>query len=70
MKGTLISIFVGALAGVLLTVGTSVHASRSTANRTASAASSVADPSRREAGAATHPTERPTTPDDQAQLAN
>jgi hypothetical protein len=33
MKGTLISIFVGALAGVLLTVGSSVHASHVNANR-------------------------------------
>ena len=33
MKGTLISIFVGALAGVLLTVASSVHASHATATR-------------------------------------
>jgi hypothetical protein len=33
MKGTLISILVGALAGVLLTVGSSMHASRAAASR-------------------------------------
>ncbi len=35
MKGTLISIFVGALAGVLLTVGSSLHASHAAASRAA-----------------------------------
>ena len=33
MKGTLISILVGALAGVLLTVASSVHASHAAATR-------------------------------------
>jgi hypothetical protein len=33
MKGTLISIFVGALSGVLLTVGANVHAARVAASR-------------------------------------
>ena len=37
MRGTLISILVGALAGVLLTLGTNVHASRATATRAAQA---------------------------------
>jgi hypothetical protein len=69
MKGTLISIFVGALAGVLLTVGTSVHASRAAANHATRAGSSIAVPSRGEAGAETHPTEPPTTSDEQAPLA-
>ena len=37
MRGTLISIVVGALAGLLLTVGSNVHASRAAASRAAPA---------------------------------
>jgi hypothetical protein len=43
MKGTLISIFVGAVAGVLLTVGSNVHASHVAANH-AKQAGEVAAP--------------------------
>ena len=56
MKGTLISILVGALAGVLLTVGSSMHASRAAASRAeparrgiVSPAQSPADPASRDA---------------------
>ncbi|HUO66404.1 MAG TPA: hypothetical protein VMV37_02660 [Gammaproteobacteria bacterium] len=35
MKGTLISIFVGALAGVLLTLGSAMHTSRAAVARAA-----------------------------------
>jgi hypothetical protein len=62
MKGTLISILVGAVAGVLLTVGSSVHASRAAASR-AAAASAV---TRTEAAAAARPADAPATPDEHA----
>lgn len=46
MKGTLISILVGALAGVLLTVGSSVHASHAAATRAKHAGIGVIAPGR------------------------
>ena len=66
MKGTLISILVGALAGVLLTVGSSVHASRAAASRSEparrglvpSSVQSAADPASRAAVTAPTPSEQ------------
>ena len=59
MKGTLISILVGALAGVLLTVGSSMHASRAAASRVEPSNSGLAAP----AQSATDAQSRAVTPD-------
>jgi len=65
MKGTLISILVGAVAGVLLTVASSVHASRAAASRATPASLVV----RTEGAAVSHSSDPAATAGDRAALA-
>jgi hypothetical protein len=58
MKGTLISIVVGALAGVLLTVASNVHASRATASRAAPADRGIVTPAQTAVRPMEHPSDR------------
>jgi hypothetical protein len=68
MKGTLISILVGALAGVLLMVASSVHASRAAANH-AAPGTGIVTPAQTAAVPTPHPSESPVSPAEQAPLA-
>ena len=69
MKGTLISILVGALAGVLLTLGSSVHASHAAANRAAPTHSRVVTPAQAAVDPVTHPAEPAAASDEHEPLA-
>jgi hypothetical protein len=69
MKGTLISIVIGALAGVLLTLGTNVHASHATAHPVAPTDSGIVTPAHVVASPVPHAAELPAAPDEQAPLA-
>jgi hypothetical protein len=69
VKGTLISIIIGALAGVLLTLGTNVHASRATANGATPTNGSIVTPAHAPANPDSHLSEPPAAPDEQAPLA-
>ncbi len=68
MRGTLISILVGALAGVLLTLGSNVHASRAAASR-ATPVSGVITPAQTAADPVLKPAVPPAALDEQAPLA-
>lgn len=69
MKGTLIAILVGALAGVLLTLGSNVHASRAAASRAAPVSGGIITPAQTAADPVPHPADRAAPPDDQAPFA-
>jgi hypothetical protein len=64
MKGTLISIVVGALGGVLLTLGSNVHASRAAASR-ATPVSGVISPAPTAADLGPNPADPPAPEHDQ-----
>jgi hypothetical protein len=67
MKGTLISILVGALAGVLLTVGSSVHAAHVAASHAKHSADLVV-PAEVAPNPASDPAVPATPPSDKAQV--
>jgi hypothetical protein len=69
MKGTIISIVIGALLGVALTLGSSVHASRAAANRAALVSGGIITPAQTAADPVPHPADRAPPPDDQAPFA-
>ena len=68
MKGTLISILVGALAGVLLTIGSNVHAAHVAAARAKHASSDVVAPAQVAADAAHDAAVPPAPPSEQTPL--
>ena len=67
MKGTLISILIGALAGVLLTVGSNVHASRA-AHRAPPTSGGIVTPAQVAADPVLHPAEPTAASDEHAPL--
>ena len=69
MKGTIISIIIGALLGVALTLGSSVHASRAAASRATPVSGVIVAPAQLEPAPVAHPADPPETPTDQAPLA-
>jgi len=68
MKGTLISILIGALAGVLLTLGSNVHASHA-AEKARPTDAGVVTPARGAVDPVLHPTEPTAASDEHAPLA-
>jgi len=66
MKGTLISIVVGALGGVLLTLGSTVPASHATANRATSNNGGIVTPAQPAVDPELNPVESPAALDSQA----
>ena len=69
MKGTIISIVIGALLGVALTLGSSVHASRAAASRAAPVSGGIITPAQTATDPVPHPADRAAPPDDQAPFA-
>ena len=65
MKGTLISILVGALAGALLTVASSVHASHIAARRTKHVSADLIAPAEAEPDTASGSAVPPAPPNEQ-----
>jgi hypothetical protein len=68
MKGTLISIFVGALAGVLLTVASGVHASHAAASSAKHVSIDLITPAQVESGTASGSAVAPAPPSEQSPL--
>ncbi len=68
MRSTLISILVGALVGALLTLGSSVHASRAAASRATPASGGIVVPAQLAPEAMARPAEPLATPIEQAPL--
>jgi hypothetical protein len=68
MKGTLISILVGAVVGALLTLGSGVHASHAAASRTKHAGTDIVAPAPVAPDAVSHPSFPPATPSEQSPL--